>query len=91
MGFSQMLGSKLLLDFQALGFRQDSRESNLNDYWGVQGSAALTRTFKKYWVFSLGASYMTYVGRTGSYANYSSERYYASIGYRIPELWKGKK
>jgi hypothetical protein len=91
MSFSQMLGSKLLLDFQAVGFKQDERESDLYDYWGVQGSAALTRKLGKYWVFSLGASYMTYIGRTGNYQNYSSERYYASIGYRIPELWKGEK
>jgi hypothetical protein len=91
MGFSQMLGSKLLLDFQAMAFQQNSRESNLNDYWGVQGSGALTRKLGKYWVFSLGASYMTYIGRTGGFADYSSERYYASIGYRIPELWKSEK
>ena len=86
--FEQMLGRKALLNFQALAFNQDQRESNLYDYWGAQGSIALTRQFGRYLDISIGASYMTYIGGTGLYEDYSSKRFYAGIGYRIPELWQ---
>ena len=91
LGFSRALGRAWSISFYASTFRQSQRDTTLYDYWGVDGSAALSRTIGKHWVASVGASYMTYLGQTASTNNYTYKQVYGSIGFRFPELWKGQK
>ena len=91
LGFSRMIGRSWSINFQALAFRQSQRDTALYDYWGVDGSASLSRNLGEHWVISGGASYMTYLGQTGGQYDYAYERYYGSIGFRFPELWRGQK
>ncbi len=89
--FSQMLGAKTLLSFQALAFKQNQRNGNDFNFWGAQGSVSLTWQLGRYWVADIGTSYMTYIGRPGLYEDYASKRIYGGIGLRLPELWRAEK
>jgi hypothetical protein len=91
LGFSRTLGRAWSISFFASAFRQSQRDSTIYDYWGVDGSAGLSRMFGKHWVASVGASYMTYLGQTGGQNDYAYKQVYGSIGFRFPELWKGQK
>ena len=91
LGFKRNIGRSASISFQASGFRQSQEESDLDDYWGVRSSLALSRQLGEYWVVSVGGSYMTYLGKSESYYDYTYKRVYASIGFRLPELWRGEK
>ncbi len=91
LGFKRNIGRSASISFQASGFHQSQGESDLYDYWGVRGSLALSRQLGEYWVVSVGGSYMTYLGQSADYYDYSYKRVYASIGFRLPELWRAEK
>lgn len=91
LGFSRTIGRKGSINFQASAFRQSQRETDVYDYWGANASLALSRQIGNHWVASIGGSYMTYLGATGSYYNSAYKRVYASIGFRFPELLRGER
>jgi hypothetical protein len=89
LGFSQSIGRTTSLGFQASAFRQNQGSTDAYNYWGVNGSISLSQQLGRYLVASLGSSYTTYVG--GSSNNYGTKRWYVSLGYRLPELWRIEK
>jgi len=89
LGFSQSLWRTASLSFQASAFRQYQKGSGSYDYWGANGSAALSQELGKYWVASVGVSYTTNMG--GGYNGYTYERAYVSIGYRLPDFWRTER
>ena len=56
LSFSQSLGRKISINFDAVGFKQ----SLPYDYWGGQGSAAFSWQLARHWVATMGGSYMQY-------------------------------
>lgn len=89
LGFSKSLGRTASINFQALAFRQNQQGTEAYNYWSANGSAALSKQLGKHLVTSIGASYMTYMGRTQN--DYAYRRLYISFGYRFPDFLKTEK
>lgn len=96
LSFSHMFGRFTTLSIDATAFNQKQQGTSAYKYKSVGGSASLTRLVGKHWRFGIGASYQDYPSQeglypTGGYPSRVYKRFYVSIGFHVPELWRGSK
>lgn len=93
LGFSRQLGRNVSLSLQASAFSQQQQQqlTDIYNYWGVNGSGALSYSIGKHWSLTAGGSYMTYIGQSNSLYNNTNRRFYGSVRFALPELWRGER
>jgi hypothetical protein len=90
-GLSLVLARATMLNFDARAYKQSQREQLILDYWGAEGTAALSQTFGTHWVASAGFSYGIYKGQVLDKDNIAYRQAFVSIGFSFPELWRSMR
>ncbi len=99
LGFSRPFGPRTSLNVDVSAFQQkgqsfynQDKQVPAYDYWGLSGSAVLSRKLSRLWTLSFGGNYQDFKGQKAVSMNHMSyKRLYVSLSFQLPELWRAAR